>query len=518
MTHLAERGVACARGFYVLALVSVFAIPGAVAQSGHELLPQRIANFSYGNGVAIDGDVAAVAGFVERHPVYNVDVATIDVYRYDGATWAFEQHLFSNDAVFYNDFGSSVQIEGDTISVGVPHTGKGAVVTFRYNGTSWVEDALIQPMSPTSLTDNFGDVTAQSGNVLVVPDTRDWDGFVDRELSYVFRHDGSAWQLEDTLRASDAYAGSGYGIAATVAGDLVVIGDPFYSVTSTISREGAAYVYDFAGSWTESQQLNAGPFQNPDARFGQSVETDGETILVGAIRDSAGAEIQAGASYVFRRQAGTWQQVQRLTASDAKQQGYFGLDAKVAGDHMIIGAPNDTRPGFVNDGGNAYFFRFDGSQWVEKTKLSLTDPVSDDRFGWSVDMDANWVIVGAPGRRQGQWRPGAAYIFPVATLVANDEGESGANFRERTAEISSVFPNPFSGRVTIAFNVNVSGQVELDVFDVLGRRVGSVIDEPLPIGRHVRSWDASEFAEGFYVFRLQSGGGSMVVTTGILSR
>ncbi len=486
----------------------------ASGQTGQELLPSRAGNFSYGTHVALDGNVAVVSGFIAMNPTFNSEVQTIDVYRYNGSTWEFEQHLFSSDNVFYNDLGNSVDVEGNLITVGAAHTGKGAVVTFRWNGSTWEESNLIQPMSPTSLTDNFGDVHAISGDVLIAPDNQDWDGFVERQLAYAFRYDGSAWQLEDTLKSSAPYANSGFGISAAVSGDLIVVGDPFHSTSASVSREGQAHIYDAAaGSWTESQTINAGTFTVPDARFGQSVATDGSRIVVGAQRDSVGDIWQAGSAYVFEKQGGNWTFTQRLTASDAKERGYFGLDAAVDGDYMIVGAPNDFRPGFVNDGGRAYFYRHNGSQWVERTLLALPDAASDERFGLSVDIDDQWVIVGAPGQRQEPWKPGAAYIYPVATLVSN---ESATEVPRPDATVS-VYPNPVGSRASVAVTVKAPTDIRVEVFDLVGRLVQTVQRGRVAGGSHTFAWDPDDLPRGVYLVKLTAAT-QTAVTTAVVSR
>jgi hypothetical protein len=50
-------------------------------------------------------------------------------------------------------------------------------------------------------------------------------------------------------------------------------------------------------------------------------------------------------------------------------------------------------------------------------------------------------------------------------------------------------PNPFRDRTTIAFDLPSAGHVSLMVYDLLGRRVATLVNEPLPPGTHVRRWD-----------------------------
>lgn len=67
------------------------------------------------------------------------------------------------------------------------------------------------------------------------------------------------------------------------------------------------------------------------------------------------------------------------------------------------------------------------------------------------------------------------------------------------------FPNPFSGSATnIVFSVPESAQVTISVYDVTGRRVGTVLDETVAAGRHTVPFSAEGLASGVYIYRLRT--------------
>lgn len=75
------------------------------------------------------------------------------------------------------------------------------------------------------------------------------------------------------------------------------------------------------------------------------------------------------------------------------------------------------------------------------------------------------------------------------------------------------YPNPFNPSTTIAFETPSSGHVRLDVFDVRGRRVRTLVDESMPAGAHLVTWDGRDNAgntagSGVYFYRLAAGGKS----------
>lgn len=68
------------------------------------------------------------------------------------------------------------------------------------------------------------------------------------------------------------------------------------------------------------------------------------------------------------------------------------------------------------------------------------------------------------------------------------------------------YPNPFHTSTHLAFETAEAGPVRLAVYDALGRRVATLVEEVLPAGRHTAAWDAAGLAAGLYVARLEAGG------------
>ncbi|MEM9666495.1 MAG: discoidin domain-containing protein [Bacteroidota bacterium] len=73
-----------------------------------------------------------------------------------------------------------------------------------------------------------------------------------------------------------------------------------------------------------------------------------------------------------------------------------------------------------------------------------------------------------------------------------------------TTSLGESFPNPFASSATIPFTVATPGHVRVDVFDLTGRRVATLVDEVRTPGRHEVRFDARHLASGVYVSRLQT--------------
>ena len=64
------------------------------------------------------------------------------------------------------------------------------------------------------------------------------------------------------------------------------------------------------------------------------------------------------------------------------------------------------------------------------------------------------------------------------------------------------YPNPFNPVTSIPFEVKEAGIVRLEIFNIAGQKVSTLIDDVLPPGYHVSTFDASEMASGVYIYRL----------------
>jgi len=99
----------------------------------------------------------------------------------------------------------------------------------------------------------------------------------------------------------------------------------------------------------------------------------------------------------------------------------------------------------------------------------------------------------------------AKQLFNVTPLGF---GASGPPWIERPTEIGLLpnYPNPFNPTTTIRFTVRSLGNVDISVFDVLGRQVAQVADRRFAQGEHRVTFDASALPSGQYLIRMVTGG------------
>lgn len=86
-----------------------------------------------------------------------------------------------------------------------------------------------------------------------------------------------------------------------------------------------------------------------------------------------------------------------------------------------------------------------------------------------------------------------------ATSVENN------NERPVRVDLAQNYPNPFNPTTQIQYTLPESGHVRLDVFNMMGQRVATVVNENVSAGTHTVNFDATDLSSGIYLYRLQSG-------------
>ena len=150
-----------------------------------------------------------------------------------------------------------------------------------------------------------------------------------------------------------------------------------------------------------------------DGHFGSSVAISGDTAVVGARRADGAGPTNSGSAYVFSRNQGgadNWGEVRRLTASDAAADDRFGSSVSISGDTVVVGPPSDDHAGPFS--GSVYVFgRNQGGadNWGEVEKLTASDAEPEANFGRSLAISADTVVIGA--RRWAGTTSDSAYVF-----------------------------------------------------------------------------------------------------------
>ena len=168
--------------------------------------------------------------------------------------------------------------------------------------------------------------------------------------------------------------------------------------------------------WAQVAQLTASDGAQSDF-LGFSVATSGDTVVTGAPGATVNGNGAQGAVYVFVKPASGWAnmtQAAKLIASDGALGDEFGYSVAIDGDIVVAGAPFVTGSGYHQ--GAAYVFLRSASGWANMTqtaKLTASDATTNDGLGGSVAISGNSVVAGAFCAHYSfpNCGPGAAYLF-----------------------------------------------------------------------------------------------------------
>lgn len=396
-----------------------------------------------------------------------------------GRSWQQQAYVKASNADAGDRFGQTLALsaDGSTLIVGAPGedsksrqidtdadnddaTSAGAAYVFRRGNGQWSQQAYLKA-SNAEAADFFGNtVTVSADGETIAVEARGEDSTArgvngDQSLSgaessgavYVYLLQAAGWMQQAYVKATNPEANDAFGnaLALSADGSTLAIGarledsnargiDGDHS-NNDASSSGAAYVYVRANDqWSYDAYIKASNTeQMPNSAFSAdhfgaaiALSADGNLMAVGAPYESSAATgidgdaenngaIEAGAVYVFRRDAGTWQQHTYIKASNTQAVDHFGwaVAMNADGDMIAVGAPGedskavgvsgDDTDGSSSAAGAAFVFVREADLWSQSAYVKASNSDISDEFGLSVALAANGGVlaVGNPGEDSG---------------------------------------------------------------------------------------------------------------------
>jgi len=449
--------------------------------------------------ITVDG-VAVVPGVESRPLALEADTTTVEIVvtAADGVTtqayhvtvtrqsitqFAQRAYVKASNSAGGDLFGHAVALSGDTLVVGAPYEDSsdsgvdadqtdnsaslaGAAYVFVRDGSTWTQQAYLKA-SNAGAGDQFGYSVALSGDVFAIGAPNEDssavgvnsggqadNGAAASGAAYVFVRNGTTWTQQAYLKASNTGAGDQFGTAVAVSGETLAVGAHLERSAAagvngnqsddSAAGAGAVYVFERDGvTWSQQAYLKASNAQAAD-NFGWSLALSADTLAVGARdEDSAATGVNgnqaddsaplSGAVYVFVRDGDAWSQQAYIKASNTDSVDRFGWSVALAGETLVVGAPdfssvttfgaNPSANG-VDLAGTVYVFERDGTTWTQQAYVTASNAQADDRFGFDVALSGDMLVVGAifedsasPGINTGNQLDdslrdaGAAYLF-----------------------------------------------------------------------------------------------------------
>lgn len=376
-----------------------------------------------GSGSLSLGTIANQQTTLGESATVAVDITDADAATVTLSATSSNQAVVANSGLAFSGAGASRSLSFTPSST---TTGSANITLTARNATGRVATRLfsVQVLSPfgaapTQLVpddaDPVGSVIAMTDEYLVVGG----DEYVN-----VFRSVDGEWEFMQELTASDPSAAR-FGSAVAVDGATVIVGarnDAQFAIGG-----GAAYLFELvAGAWVEVIKLTD-PLPAIDDAFGMSVAIEGSYAAVGAIRDSQDG-IASGSVFMYEHtELSGWSLVAKLRPPVPEAGDQFGSAVAMDSGRLVVGSPGDPLRGA--GAGTTHVYALDGFIWDHDIELAPAVLKAGDRFGSTVAISGQHVLVGAPNDAGADQFTGAAYAFlntgstwqPTGVLFAENQ-------------------------------------------------------------------------------------------------
>lgn len=190
----------------------------------------------------------------------------------------------------------------------------------------------------------------------------------------------------------------------------------------------------------------------------------------------------------------------RVYEGDGDNQYHEIYDDSLPGNPWLLGGidsgdvDGDGSPEFIfSSNSNVGLFKHDPvSGWY---RAWLMDSLDGSVLPYLVDCDGDGldeILISE------NWTQAYTKFFKLIQTNIN-------NLRVAYENEVEIFPNPANGDVTILYNISNQTYMNIEIYDILGRRVITLADEFQSPGPHSVTWDASQVASGMYFYKLASG-------------
>jgi len=345
----------------------------------------------FGFSVSVDQDILVIASLNDDEDANETNTVNnagaVFIYRNISGTWTFVQKIVAADREVDAFFGHSVDVSFGRIIVGAwgdnqgPATtyevNAGAAYIFDFNGTDWVETQRLSALDRSS-QDAFGESVSIFGNFAIVGASReDEDANGNNTLpesgsAYMFELNNNTWNQVQKLTSSDRGGNERFGNQVAISGFHAIVScqsdQEDAGGANPLSAAGSAFIFNRnnVGVWVLEQKVDASDRSSGD-RFGSSVAIEKQYAVVGAVfedNDENGSSFKSGAgsAYIYQLDGTSWNQVQKIVSNDRAKGDRFGSSIAVWDDQIIVGAVfEDEDDGVLpsntlSSAGSAYLF------------------------------------------------------------------------------------------------------------------------------------------------------------------
>jgi uncharacterized repeat protein (TIGR01451 family) len=243
--------------------------------------PDALPGAQFGAAVALHDDVLAVGAPLDDER--GTASGAVYLFTRTNQGWSLAQKIVSPRTAPFDNFGTSLALDGGTLAVGAPFAdgrggGEGAVHVFELAEGRWTEGPTLTA-SDAAPGDQLGFSLGLGGRFLAAGARRDdHGGHTDAGSVVMFERDGGAWRERAPRLTAGSSAGSGnlFGGAVALSGDRLLVG-----ASLADGGNGAAFLFLLSSDgWGPPERIV--PPEGAAGRFGFSVALSGGTAVAGA--------------------------------------------------------------------------------------------------------------------------------------------------------------------------------------------------------------------------------------------
>lgn len=280
----------------------------------------------------------------------------------------------------------------------------------------------LEPPVPAN-TGNYGTTLAYTpdAQLLLVGEPRAQRNGLELGAVHVYDLSTSPPTLTVTLLGNADASGLAGRFGQSLAADnqRLLVGAPLQDDAIGTTDTGAIHVFRRQGNTyiSESGPLFASDRLTND-RLGQSVSIQGDRLLAGAANDDKPAGVDAGGVYAFEQgSSGTWLEVQKIRSGQPQIQERYGHSVLIAGEHAYVGAYCLNTSSCIGPGA-LYQYRRNAGSWELVQRHS---PADGGGFGFATATDgASTVLVGSYTAFGNATNSGAVYVLRQNEVLLTD--------------------------------------------------------------------------------------------------
>ena len=240
----------------------------------------------------------------------------------------------------------------------------------------------------------------------------------------------------------------------------------------------------------ENAWLPAAPLH--DRRYGHTatILAEGAVLVLGGT-DVSPARSTLATAEIYDPQQDAWS----LTTPMANARNNHAATRLMDGMVMVSGGRTNPGPtGFNGSLSSAEIYDPAQASWTSAGHMAR------ERDYHTASMLEDGTLLVAGGTENGRYWNSAELYDHAAVLATPVERHSPL---PQTAHLGPNYPNPFPLKTTIPYTLSRPGRVTVTVYDILGRRVRTLVDSVHSSGLHTVLFDAERLPSGLYMYRMQ---------------